>query len=79
MGASRNSAGRASIGASRSTTFEHDVDQRIRHGGDVAGLVDTLDYLHGMGIKVCLMCDPLTDRKHMLTMSRVSILQEPLC
>ncbi|KGO47515.1 Glycosyl transferase, family 1 [Penicillium expansum] len=33
------------------TTFEHDVDQRIRHGGDVAGLVDTLDYLQGMGIK----------------------------
>ncbi|KAJ5420316.1 hypothetical protein N7465_002835 [Penicillium sp. CMV-2018d] len=33
------------------TTFEHDVDQRIRHGGDVAGLVDSLDYLQGMGIK----------------------------
>ncbi|KAJ5158949.1 Glycosyl transferase family 1 [Penicillium coprophilum] len=33
------------------TTFEHDVDHRIRHGGDVAGLVDTLDYLQGMGIK----------------------------
>ncbi|KAJ5794268.1 CAZyme family GH13 [Penicillium paradoxum] len=33
------------------TTFEHDLDHRIRHGGDVAGLVDTLDYLQGMGIK----------------------------
>ncbi|OQE16517.1 hypothetical protein PENFLA_c027G04293 [Penicillium flavigenum] len=33
------------------TTFEHDIEQRIRHGGDVAGLVDTLDYLQGMGIK----------------------------
>ncbi|KAJ5951190.1 Glycosyl transferase family 1 [Penicillium vulpinum] len=33
------------------TSFEHDVDQRIRHGGDVAGLVDSLDYLQGMGIK----------------------------
>ncbi|KAI2704711.1 CAZyme family GH13 [Penicillium roqueforti] len=33
------------------TTFEHDIEQRIRHGGDVAGLVETLDYLQGMGIK----------------------------
>ncbi|EKV15560.1 Glycosyl transferase, family 1 [Penicillium digitatum] len=33
------------------TTFEHDVDQRLRHGGDVVGLVDTLDYLQGMGVK----------------------------
>ncbi|CAI7610059.1 unnamed protein product [Penicillium glandicola] len=33
------------------TSFEHDIEQRIRHGGDVAGLVDTLDYLQGMGIK----------------------------
>jgi alpha-1,3-glucan synthase len=24
----------------------------MRHGGDVVGLIDTLDYLHGMGIKV---------------------------
>jgi alpha-1,3-glucan synthase len=37
------------------TTFEHDIEHRIRHGGDVAGLVDTLDYLQGMGIKVCLI------------------------
>jgi alpha-1,3-glucan synthase len=24
----------------------------MRHGGDLAGLVDTLDYIQGMGIKV---------------------------
>lgn len=33
--------------------FEHDLDSnQMRHGGDVVGLVDTLDYLQGMGIKV---------------------------
>jgi len=35
------------------TFFEHDTDStQLRHGGDLQGLVDTLDYLHGMGIKV---------------------------
>lgn len=35
------------------TLFEHDLSSnQMRHGGDVAGLVDTLDYLQGMGIKV---------------------------
>ncbi|KOC10533.1 alpha-1,3-glucan synthase Ags1 [Aspergillus flavus AF70] len=34
------------------TLFEHDISStQMRHGGDVAGLVDTLDYLQGMGIK----------------------------
>ncbi|KAJ6108618.1 hypothetical protein N7523_009941 [Penicillium sp. IBT 18751x] len=34
------------------TLFEHDLgSNQMRHGGDVAGLVDTLDYLQGMGIK----------------------------
>lgn len=34
------------------TLFEHDVHgNQLRHGGDVAGLVDSLDYLQGMGIK----------------------------
>ncbi|KAJ5565716.1 hypothetical protein N7535_007354 [Penicillium sp. DV-2018c] len=34
------------------TLFEHDINSnQMRHGGDVAGLVDTLDYLQGMGIK----------------------------
>lgn len=35
------------------TYWEHDLDStQMRHGGDVIGLVDTLDYLQGMGIKV---------------------------
>lgn len=35
------------------TLFEHDLNSnQMRHGGDVVGLVDTLDYLQGMGIKV---------------------------
>ncbi|KKK19324.1 hypothetical protein P175DRAFT_0501355 [Aspergillus ochraceoroseus IBT 24754] len=34
------------------TLFEHDLNSnQMRHGGDVKGLVDTLDYLQGMGIK----------------------------
>ncbi|PYH45918.1 alpha-1,3-glucan synthase [Aspergillus saccharolyticus JOP 1030-1] len=32
--------------------WEHDISStQMRHGGDVAGLLDTLDYLQGMGIK----------------------------
>ncbi len=35
------------------TVFEHDpMANQLRHGGDVAGFVDSLDYLQGMGIKV---------------------------
>ena len=35
------------------TSFEHDLNSnQMRHGGDLQGLVDTLDYLHGMGIRV---------------------------
>lgn len=35
------------------TLFEHDVtSNQLRYGGDLAGLVDSLDYLQGMGIKV---------------------------
>ncbi|KAL2374950.1 alpha-1,3-glucan synthase [Blastomyces gilchristii SLH14081] len=34
------------------TFFEHDLNSnQMRHGGDISGLVDTLDYLQGMGIK----------------------------
>lgn len=37
------------------TQFEHDVSQtQLRHGGDIKGLQDSLDYLQGMGIKVGL-------------------------
>jgi alpha-1,3-glucan synthase len=36
-----------------STLFEHDLNSnQMRHGGDLEGLVDTLDYLQGMGVKV---------------------------
>ena len=35
------------------TQFEHDLLQtQLRHGGDIEGLKDSLDYLQGMGIKV---------------------------
>ena len=34
------------------TVFEHDIMQtQLRHGGDVQGVVDSLDYLHGMGFR----------------------------
>ena len=37
------------------TQFEHDPTQtQLRHGGDIEGLQDSLDYLQGMGIKVTL-------------------------
>lgn len=39
------------------TLFEHDVmSNQLRFGGDLAGLVDSLDYLQGMGIKVRAQC-----------------------
>jgi alpha-1,3-glucan synthase len=35
------------------TIFEHDLDEtQLRHGGDIRGLKDSLDYIQGMGIKV---------------------------
>jgi len=34
------------------TQFEHDILQtQLRHGGDIQGVIDSLDYLQGMGIK----------------------------
>lgn len=36
------------------TLFEQDIwSSQLRHGGDVKGLIDSLDYIQGMGIKVC--------------------------
>ncbi|TDZ25540.1 Cell wall alpha-1,3-glucan synthase mok13 [Colletotrichum orbiculare MAFF 240422] len=33
------------------TLFEHDImSNQLRHGGDLEGLIDTLDYIKGMGI-----------------------------
>lgn len=38
------------------TFFEHDTNSnQMRHGGDLQGLIDTLDYLHGMGIRACFV------------------------
>jgi len=38
---------------SNGTLFEHDLrETQLRHGGDIKGLRDSLDYLQGMGIKV---------------------------
>jgi alpha-1,3-glucan synthase len=35
------------------TVFEYDLNEtQLRHGGDIRGLKDSLDYLQGMGIKV---------------------------
>ena len=35
------------------TIFEHDLDEtQLRHGGDIRGLMDSLDYLQGMGVRV---------------------------
>lgn len=35
------------------TVYEHDLNSnQMRHGGDVEGLMDSLDYLQGMGVKV---------------------------
>ena len=34
------------------TAFEHDLMQtQLRHGGDIQGLIDSLDYIQGMGVK----------------------------
>lgn len=42
------------------TQYEHDLTQtQLRHGGDVQGLQDSLDYLQGMGIKVGLAAESL--------------------
>ncbi len=36
------------------TIFEQDItSNQLRHGGDLQGLIDSLDYIQGMGIKVC--------------------------
>lgn len=44
------------------TAFEHDLDSnQMRHGGDLEGLIDTLDYLQGMGIKVRVNNGPTND------------------
>jgi len=35
------------------TVYEQDItSNQLRHGGDLKGLVDSLDYIQGMGMKV---------------------------
>jgi alpha-1,3-glucan synthase len=37
------------------TQWEHDLtSNQFRHGGDVLGLMDSFDYLQGMGVKVSI-------------------------
>lgn len=34
------------------TLYEHDMmETHLRHGGDIQGVIDSLDYLEGMGVK----------------------------
>lgn len=43
------------------TIFEQDItSNQLRHGGDLQGLIDSLDYIQGMGIKVCLLAKHVT-------------------
>ncbi len=50
---------------SNGTAFEVDMlSTQLRVGGDIAGLVDTLDYLQGMGIKVRLSCNETSTAAH---------------
>ena len=46
------------------TTFEHVIDSnQMRHGGDLVGLIDSLDYIKGMGFKVSgSPARPMVDR-----------------
>ena len=39
------------------TLFEQDITStQFRHGGDIQGLIDSLDYIQGIGIKVRGLC-----------------------
>lgn len=52
------------------TTFEHDVtSNQLRYGGDLSGLVESLDYLQGMGVKVSGAMR-LSERRKSLTRSK---------
>ena len=45
------------------TVYEHDTNNnQYRHGGDLKGLVDSLDYLQGMGIKASSQSWAMGDR-----------------
>jgi alpha-1,3-glucan synthase len=57
------------------TMFEQDITStQIRHGGDVQGVIDSLDYIQGMGCKVgCLTIGHLRSE---LTSERAFTLQD---
>ena len=56
------------------TQYEHDLTQTgLRHGGDIKGLQDSLDYVQGMGVKVRDM-HSMRWHEAMLTLPRFSIL-----
>lgn len=58
------------------TSFEHDwTSNQLRHGGDIQGLVDTLDYLQGMGIRVGITL-PTVEQEALLTQCRACILPD---
>jgi alpha-1,3-glucan synthase len=60
------------------THFEHDVTgNQLRNGGDLVGLVDSLDYIQGMGIKVSYH-KPIDALNRTLTTCRAFILLERL-
>lgn len=61
------------------TAFERDPNSnQMRHGGDLQGLIDTLDYLHGMGIKVSgSAVGSCLQRQRLLTFSRHCTLLDP--
>lgn len=60
------------------TTFEHDwTSNQFRFGGDAKGLMNNLDYLQGMGIKVRIIFQPsctfpLTQRRPSTSPARLS-------
>jgi len=55
------------------TVFEQDITStQIRHGGDIQGLVDSLDYIQGMGVRVSPLCS--CNLTHILTGTRAFIL-----
>jgi alpha-1,3-glucan synthase len=62
------------------SVYEHDLhSNQMRHGGDIVGLVDTLDYIQGMGIKVHRVASrDVTNHADRVDLSyRLSIYPEP--
>lgn len=57
----RFSDGDPSNNDANGTIFEHDwMSNQFRFGGDARGLMGSLDYIQGMGVKVCRSCSTFT-------------------